>query len=219
MKQLKRKLHSTSNCKNIPEFSVICCHSGFSGLLKTRVKQPPCNVLFRGGRGNHQSQSLSVWLSPETCKSISFCKTPAKQRDKDADSLVAIYRLGNWAPYRNFTEFKNCKNSLKTVICTAFCNREFNCIIFKRKQNNFGVVNSPLLATNYQFQSYPHIPALQGIYIEKSQALSVQFYFKQQDKRGGRRTLQLEEWCTLRQYKASSSVSHVSTIPKEIGGM
>lgn len=58
-------------------------------------------------------------------------------------------------------------------------------MIFKRKQNNFGVVDSLLLATGYQFQLYPYIPALREINIEKSRALTAQFYFKQSKIRGG----------------------------------
>lgn len=102
-------------------------------------------------RRAEETTSHSAWISPETCRGISFCQTPRESSDKDADSVVVRYNLGNWAPYRGFTEFKNCENPLKTAIWTAFCNRKFNCIIFKRRQNNFGVWDSPLLTTGFQF--------------------------------------------------------------------
>lgn len=97
MKQLKRRLCSTSDDKNIPELSVICCHSGFSGFLKMKVSSLP--AMFCSRRAEETTQvSLSVWLSLETCKGISFCKTPAKQSDRTQIPLL-LYIVWGTGPH------------------------------------------------------------------------------------------------------------------------
>lgn len=55
-----RELCSSSNCKNIPEFSAICCYSGFTGFLKMRASALPAMFCSRRTEGNHLSQSFSL---------------------------------------------------------------------------------------------------------------------------------------------------------------
>lgn len=109
-KQLRKGLCSTSNCKNIPEFSAICCHSGFSSFLKMRasslcnapggqrkppVTQPGFPLKPAGasasakllGRAVIRMQTLlwldTTWgtgLHTEASLNLKIVKTPSKQR-------------------------------------------------------------------------------------------------------------------------------------------
>lgn len=99
MKQLKRKLHSTSNCKNIPEFSVICCHSGFSGLLKTRVKQPPCNVLFRGGAEETIRVRVSRSGFPQKPARASASAKHLQNKEIRTQTLLLLYTAWGTGPH------------------------------------------------------------------------------------------------------------------------
>lgn len=72
---------STSNWKNVPEFSVTYWYSGLTGFLIMGQSGLPAVFHSRRAKRHHLSQAaFSAWLSPEIWKGISFCKTSGEQR-------------------------------------------------------------------------------------------------------------------------------------------
>lgn len=135
LKSSVRGSHSTSHWKNIPEISVAYWYSGFTGFLKMGQSGLPAMFCSRRTRRHHLSQAaFSAWLSPETCKGISFCKTPRESKDEDTHSVLARHNSRNWVPYRDFTKKIGEK---KSAIRAASCYMEFNCIIFSGEAEYF----------------------------------------------------------------------------------
>lgn len=164
LKSSVRGSRSTSHWKNIPEISVAYWYSGFTGFLKMGQSGLPAMFCSRRTRRHHLSQTaFSAWLSPETCKGISFCKTPWESKDEDTHSVLARHNSRNWVPYRDFTKKTGEKKKNQQIVQRPVI-WSLTASFFQGRQNIFGVEDVPLPATGYQFQLYPHTPALREIY-------------------------------------------------------
>lgn len=122
---------STSNWKNVPEFSVTYWYSGLTGFLIMGQSGLPAVFHSRRARRHHLSQAaFSAWLSPEICKGISFYKRPQESRDEDTGSvnLDTTWQAGFHTETSLNKKLWEKKKQQQT--CTVVCNREFSCITF-----------------------------------------------------------------------------------------
>ena len=154
---------SSRNCKNIPEFSVTYWYSGFTAFLKMGKSGLPAMFCSRRAEETTRVRLLSQPGFPLKPAKASASVKHLRRGETRTQTLSQLDTTwGNGSHTESSLNKKLVKK--KSAICAAFCNREFHCIVFWRRQNNFGVEDVPLLATGYQFQLYPHTPALQEIY-------------------------------------------------------
>lgn len=93
-KELKRRLCSNSNCKTIPEFSVICCHSGISAFLKMRASSLPAMLCSRRTEESTRVR-VSQPGSPQKPARTSASAEHLGRAVIRTDCAVVRYKLGN----------------------------------------------------------------------------------------------------------------------------
>lgn len=137
---------STSNCKNILEFSVTYWYLPASWRWAEQAPATFCSVKAEETTWVRLLSQPGFPLKP--AQASAFVKH-LRRADKDTDSFIARYILGNWVPYRAFTRDKVTQQfSQRSVIksLTASFSRGDRIIL--------GVEDVILLATGYQFQLY-----------------------------------------------------------------